>query len=153
MMRSTRRIPSPFVVLLAVSALLPAMVTAQVLTGALVGTVKDEQGAALPGASVRVWSAALIGGALTVTTNDRGQLRFPVLPPGTYAIDIELPGFAPYREQDITIGTGTTLERTAVLKVAGIAESIVVEGSGSRIEARSSGFETRIGRPSLGARK
>ena len=121
------------------------MVTAQVLTGALVGTVKDEQGAALPGASVRVWSAALIGGALTVTTNDRGQLRFPVLPPGTYAIDIELPGFAPYREQDITIGTGTTLERTAVLKVAGIAESIVVEGSGSRIEARSSGFETRIG--------
>jgi TonB dependent receptor/Carboxypeptidase regulatory-like domain len=121
------------------------MVTAQILTGALVGTVKDEQGAALHGASVRLSSAALIGGPLTVTTNDRGQLRFPVLPPGTYAIEIELPGFAPYREQDITIGTGTTLERTAVLKVGGIAESIVVEGSGSRIEARSSGFETRIG--------
>src|SRR4029078_3747239 len=37
-----------------------------------------------------------------------------------------------------------TLERSVVLKVSGVAESIVVEGSGSRIEARSSGFETRF---------
>ena len=58
---------------------------AQGLTGALVGTVKDEQGAALAGALVRVSSSALIGGSLTVTTNDKGQLRFPVLTPGTYA--------------------------------------------------------------------
>ena len=36
-----------------------------------------------------------------------------------------------------------------VLKLAGVAESIVVEGSGSRIEARSSGFETRFGAESL----
>ena len=32
-----------------------------------------------------------------------------------------------------------------VLKVAGIAESIVVQGTDSRLEARSSGFETRFG--------
>jgi hypothetical protein len=145
MMCSTRGIPSSFVVLLVGSAVLPGIVAAQVLTGALVGTVKDEQGAALPGASVRVSSAALIGGPLTVMTNDRGQFRFPVLPPGTFAIEVGLTGFAPYREPDITIGAGTTLERNAVLRVAGIAESIVVEGTGSRIEARSSGFETRIG--------
>jgi hypothetical protein len=31
------------------------------------------------------------------------------------------------------------------LKLAGIAESIVVQGAGSRIEARGSGFETRFG--------
>ena len=118
---------------------------AQGLTGALVGTVKDEQGAALAGALVRVSSSALIGGSLTVTTNDKGQLRFPVLTPGTYAVDIELTGFDPYHEEGLSIGAGSTLERTAVLKVAGIAESVVVEGGGSRIEARSSGFETRIG--------
>ena len=32
-----------------------------------------------------------------------------------------------------------------MLKLAGVAESIIVEGSGSRIEARGSGFETRFG--------
>jgi hypothetical protein len=121
------------------------MAAAQALTGALVGTVKDEQGAVLPGALVRVTSPALIGGPATTTTNEKGQLRFPVLAPGPYRLEIELQGFATYREEDVRIGAGATLERTAVLKLAGVAESITVEGSGSRIEARGSGFETRFG--------
>jgi carboxypeptidase family protein/TonB-dependent receptor-like protein len=124
---------------------LPAIAAAQALTGAIVGTVKDEQGAVLPGALVRVTSPALIGGPATTTTNDKGQLRFPVLPPGQYLLEIELPGFASYHEDDVQIGAGTTLQRTAVLKLAGVAASITVEGSGSRIEARGSGFETRFG--------
>jgi len=129
----------------AACVLLPWMAAAQALTGALVGTVKDEQGAVLPGALVRVTSPASIGGPTTTTTNERGQLRFPVLPPGPYLLEIELQGFATYREEDVHIGAGATLERTAVLKLAGVAESITVEGSGSRIEARGSGFETRFG--------
>jgi len=134
-----------FLVLLAAACLLlPRMAAAQGLTGAFIGTVKDDQGAVLAGALVRLSSPALIGGPATVTTNERGQLRFPVLPPGPYALDIELQGFATYHEDDIRIGAGATIERTAVLKLAGIAESIVVEGSGSRIEARGSGFETRF---------
>src|SRR5262245_29008789 len=132
--------------LLALGAmLLPRAADAQGLTGALVGTVKDEQGGVLPGAMVRVTSAALIGGPTTMTTNEKGQMRFPVLPPGSYVLDIELTGVTTYHEEDLRIGAGATLERTAVLKLAGVAESIVVQGSGSRIEARGSGFETRFG--------
>jgi hypothetical protein len=78
-------------------------------------------------------------------TTEQGQLRFPVLLPGSYVLDIELAGFVPHHEIDIHIGAGATLERMIVLKVAGVAESIVVEGTGSRIDARSSGFETRFG--------
>ena len=144
----THWIQSWFMALLSVACVLVVMrsvAVAQGLTGALIGTVKDEQGAVLPGALVRARSPAVIGGAVTTTTNERGQLRFPILPPGTYALDIELPSFATYHEEDIQIGAGATLERTAVLKLAGIAESIVVQGSGSRIEARSSGLETRFG--------
>ena len=103
----------------AACVLLSLPTDAQVLTGALLGTVKDEHGGVLPGASVRVTSPALIGGPATMTTNERGQLRFPILPPGTYALDIERPGFATYHEADVTIGVGATLERTVVLKVAG----------------------------------
>jgi len=132
------------VVLVAFGLLLPGTVAAQSLTGALVGTVKDEQGGAVPGAIVRLSSPALIGGPATVITDDRGQLRFPVLPPGTYAIDVELAGFARWHEGDVVIGTSTTLERTMILKVQGIAQAVVVEGSGSRIEARSSGIESRF---------
>ena len=134
-------------VLLAVVAgvLLPAIVAAQGLTGALIGTVRDEQGGVLVGARVKVSSPALIGGPETVLTSDKGQLRFPSLPPGLYALAIELQGFTSYDEEDLSIGAGATIERTAVLKVAGLAESVVVEGAGSRIDARNPGLGTRFG--------
>src|SRR3979409_122152 len=90
--------------------LLPWIAAGQALTGALIGTVKDEQGAVLPGALVRVTSPALLGGPTTTTTNERGQLRFPVLPPGGYVLEIELQGFAAYHEEDVRIGAGATLE-------------------------------------------
>src|SRR5262245_13138297 len=142
---SRQRYPSAFLAgFIALAALSARGAAAQSLTGALFGTVTDEQGGAVPGAKVRVSSPALISGSATVLTDGRGQLRFPVLPPGTYAIDVELSGFNPYRERDVVIGVSTTLERTVVLKVQGITQSLVVEGTGSRLEARSSGTESRF---------
>src|SRR5215475_15260986 len=95
-MNAQRRLPSTFgiqvwfIVLLAVaSVLLPSIVAAQSLTGALIGTVKDEQGAVIPGALVRATSPALIGGTATMITDETGRLRFPALAPGSYALDIE----------------------------------------------------------------
>jgi TonB dependent receptor-like, beta-barrel/Carboxypeptidase regulatory-like domain len=122
----------------------PRTACPQALTGTLIGTVRDEVGGVLPGAHVRISSDALIGGPLTRDIDERGQLRFLALPPGLYQVEIDMPGFSAYREQGVAIGIGATIERTVVLKVAGVAESIVVEGAGSRIEARGSGLETRF---------
>ena len=142
----------PVMFLLAAACVLqPHLAPAQGLTGALIGTVKDAQGGVLTGAVVRVSSPALIGGSATLTTNEKGQLRFPALPPGQYVLDIEFQGFTTYREEDIPIGAGATIERTAVLTLAGLAESVVVEGAGSRIEARDPGFGTRFGPEDLKA--
>jgi hypothetical protein len=143
---STRRPRLPLTLLVALGSILVAnLASAQALTGTLVGTVKDEQGAVLPGATIRINSPSLIGGFATMTTNERGQLRFPVLPPGAYGLEVELTGFASYHEEGVLIGASATLSRTVIMKVAGIAESLVVEGSGSRIEARGSGIEARLG--------
>ena len=78
-------------------------------------------------------------------TGEGGEFRFLNLPPGPYTLDIEIPGFASSHEEDIRIGASATLERTVVLKVKGVSESIVVLESGSRLEARDSGFETHFG--------
>jgi len=137
--------------LITAACVLVAHVSAQGLTGALVGTVRDTQGGVVPGATVHLTSPALMGGRATVTTNDKGQLRFPVLPPGIYALDIELEGFSTFHEAGIHIGAGATLERNAVLSLAGVAASIVVEGTGARIEARAPGFGTRFGPGDLAA--
>ena len=131
--------------------LLPGIATAQGLMGTLIGTVKDEQGGALAGARVSISSPALIGGPETLITSDKGQLRFPSLPPGLYVLAIELQGFTPYHEDELSIGAGATIERTAVLKVAGLAESVVVEGAGTRIDVRNPGFGTRFGSEDIDA--
>ena len=140
-------------IVLAVAAylLLPGIATAQGLMGALIGTVKDEQGGVLAGARVRISSPALIGGPEILLTTDKGQLRFPSLPPGLYSLAIELQGFMPYHEDEVSIGAGATIERTAVLKVAGLAESVVVEGAGTRIDVRNPGFGTRFGSEDIDA--
>src|SRR5215831_7208238 len=137
------------VILAAASVLLSQVAAAQTLTGTLIGTVKDQQGATIPGGQVRITSPALIGGPRTMLTSEGGQFRFPNLAPGSYTLDIEMPGFASWHEEDIRIGASSTLERTVVMKVKGVAESIVVEGAGSRTEARDSGFETHFGQEYL----
>jgi hypothetical protein len=122
---------------------------AQGLTGALVGAVKDNQGGVLAGATVQISSPAMIGGAAATTTNPKGQLRFPALPPGLYILDIERDGFVPYHEEGIQIGIGTTIDRMPILQLSGVAQTVEVRASGSRIEARAAGFATSFGRRDL----
>ena len=82
------------------TAVLQAHVTAaQVLTGALIGTVKDAQGGALQGAVIRVSAPVLIGGPQTLISNEKGQLRFPALTPGIYMLDVEAEGFSVYEAE------------------------------------------------------
>lgn len=59
------------VVVAAACVLVPRVTAAQGLTGTLIGTVSDEQGAAVVGAQARISSPALIGFDLT---NARGRL-------------------------------------------------------------------------------
>jgi hypothetical protein len=123
---------------------------AQGLTGALIGAVTDTQGGVLPGAIVRVNSAAMIGGAATRLTDERGRFRFLALPPGSYGLDIELQGFATYQARDIRVGSGATIDVWAILKV-GFETSVVVDGGAARIDARDPGFKTRFGPEDLRA--
>ena len=60
--------------------------------GALEGTIRDAQGAVLPGVTVEARSAALIG-VRAVASDSTGLYRFPALPPGDYLITAKLAGF------------------------------------------------------------
>jgi hypothetical protein len=130
--------------------LVSRMSSAQVLTGTLLGTVKDESGAVLPNAAVHLTSPALIGGPASTLTNEKGQFRFVSLPAGEYALDVELADFDQYREDHISIDVQGTFERTVILKVGGIAESISVE-VGTNVDQQRSGFASRFGKEALSA--
>jgi hypothetical protein len=133
-----------------VGGLLPSTGSAQELTGTIVGTIRDEQGGALAGAHVRIESPSLIGGIQTRITNEKGQIRYTALPLGSYSIDIDLQRFAPHKEQGIQVGVGATVELLITLKLAGVEETVKVEGASARIEARDPGFATRLDAEDLG---
>ena len=60
-------------------AFCPIPALGQGLSGSLSGSVKDEQGGTLAGATVTVSSPSQIGGAQRAIANEKGQWRFPVL--------------------------------------------------------------------------
>ena len=136
---------------LALTCVVVPRASAQDLNGALIGSVKDEQGLALAGVPVRIRSRSLMGEAATLVTNEKGQLRFAALPPGSYAVEISVVGFTLYRTDNIRIGAGETLELSVVLKLAGVTESVNVGGEAPRMDPRHPGFGTRFGPDDLEA--
>jgi hypothetical protein len=116
---------------------LPA--AAQVLTGTIIGTVRDESRAVLPGATVTLTSPALPGGPRTEVTNEQGEYRFPQLPPGSYELNITLQGFTTYDEHEIPVTVGATVDRDVALKVAAVAETITVSGAAPVVDPRRTG--------------
>ena len=59
--------------------------------------------------------------------------------------------FRSYREDDIPIGAGGTIDRSPVVLTVGILESVDVKATGSRLDARNTGFGTRFGAEDLDA--
>jgi hypothetical protein len=132
-------------VLGAAIALLPGAVSGQGLTGTLVGIIHDSNGDVVPNAIVRVTSAAVIGGERQTISHDRGEWRLPALPPGVYALTVQVSHkLVAYHEQGIDVGAGETVTRDVTLTAAGIAETIIVRPS-SDLNPRATGIETRFG--------
>src|SRR5262245_42952397 len=80
---------------------------AQTGLGGLRGYVRDEQGGALPGATVTATSPGILQPATTVT-NEEGYYRLINLAPGTYQLSADLSGFAPFKREGILLRAGAT---------------------------------------------
>ena len=115
---------------------------AQVTTGNIIGAVRDESGAVLPGVTVTVMSLGLP--AQSSLTNERGEYRFTGLQPGMYALTVELPGFSKYEETDLRVLAAGTIERIVALKVASVTEEITVSGQAPVVDVRGAGIQNSI---------
>src|SRR5262249_46002163 len=108
---------------------LTAAAEAQVLTGNIIGSGRDESGAGFPGTTVTLTSpTALPGRTLTQATNEQGEYRFTQLRPGTFSLEATLSGFNTYKEEGLIVAVGGTTERKIVLKLGSLSETITVSG-------------------------
>lgn len=121
-----------FLVLLIGATLAAAQETT---TGSIAGQVVDAQGAPVPGATVTLTSNQ---GSKTFVTDNQGRFFAPYLTPGTYSARVELSGFSPIEQKDITVHLGQRAELAGlVLKVGGLQEVVEVVGAAPVIDTSS----------------
>ncbi len=114
---------------------------AQLQSGNISGTVKDEQGGVLPGVTVTLTGT---GPTLTFFTEEVGQYRFLNLPPGTYRLTAALQGFKTMIREGIVVAVGQNVEIPITLTVAAVQESITVSGESPIVDTKSMGTSTNF---------
>src|SRR5882672_1023651 len=76
-------------------------------SGALSGTVSDQKGAIIPGATVTVTNKAT-GATRTTTTNGDGEFKLDLLPAGRYDIKVSASGFGDLTSENVELLVGQT---------------------------------------------
>ncbi len=122
-----------------VIALLAAVgsANAQQTTGIITGRVVDQQGAAVPGASVTALNT-LTGFSRTGTSDAEGLYRLAALPVGTYDLTTELQGFSTIDRKGIVVSVGQTITVNFDLALAAVTETVTVTGASPLVESTSS---------------
>src|SRR5204863_7037989 len=114
--------------LLALGIILALAGPALAQSGAISGTVVDESGGIVPGATVTL---AGPGTHSPTISGARGEYSFRNLAPGTYQITVTLAGFSQATRDNIGVGESTAEVPPIALKVATLADTIVVSASKS----------------------
>lgn len=135
---------------LALSAVPFATVLAQSLAtgGEIEGTITDQEGAALPGASVTLENEAT-GLVRQMETDDGGRFRAPLLPVGTYQLTALLDGFATARRSGLELTIGQTLTVDLELPLAGVSDTIEVTAEAPVIEVARTHQASTVGRQAV----
>jgi hypothetical protein len=109
---------------------------AQENAGTINGRVTDKSDAVIPGVTVTLTSPA-IQGAKTSVTDEAGTYRFILLPPGTYALKYELPGFKTLLREGIIVQGSRTVTLPIALEVATVAETVTVTGESPVVDVQN----------------
>src|SRR3990172_5045274 len=110
--------------------------SAQGTTGAILGTVKDQSEAVLPGAAVTIRNVET-GNVRRIVTGARGEYQVPNLAVGNYEVQVELAGFQTSVRQGVTLTLGREAVVDFTLQVGNVAERVTVTGEAPRIETTS----------------
>ena len=145
MVRLTRLI----VAVLAFPALWPSVAPGQITTGSVTGTVTDNTGGVLPGATVSLTGQSLIGGTQVQSTGVSGAYRFGRLPPGGYEVTFELQGFKTIVRRDIRISAAFTATVNVQLDVGQVEETVTVTGESPVVDTKSNVQQTVMGQEIL----
>jgi hypothetical protein len=103
-------------------------------TGSVAGFVVDDQGAAIPGATITITSDR---GAQSLVSDASGRFFAPYLVPGLYSIRVELSGFSPVERKDVDVRLGQRSSLEFTMKLGSLTETIEVVGAAPVVDSAS----------------
>lgn len=98
-------------------------------TASITGTVTDQTGAVVAGATVTVANPA--GFKLTATSDSQGTYSINGLPPGTYDVSVSAPGFKTFQAPGVVLVAGGTIPLEAMLETGGEKTEVNVQAGGA----------------------
>ena len=112
-------------------------------TSAIVGSVTDPSGAAIPAATVTVTNVEN-GLKRSVKTDDSGRFSFPQLKPGTYSVKAEADRFEAQQNNTVSAGLGQKQTVDFKLNIASATERILVQEQVPLINAENPNTSTTL---------
>ena len=110
--------------------------SAQIGAGGVTGVVRDQSGAAVPGATITV-TATATNVARTVVSSSQGVYSVGGLAPGAYRVDVGLGGFRPLRREGVHVATGETVRLDFDLTLGGVEQQVVVRADAPLLRAET----------------
>src|SRR5256712_3688629 len=110
-------------------------------SASLSGRVQDQQGAAIPGASVKAIDTRTNQEFDTISGDD-GTFFFPTLQPGTYTVTVELQGFKKLAKSGVILNaTDKQSTGTLTLEVGEVVNTVTVAAEAAQLQIKSSSGE------------
>src|SRR5581483_1251159 len=120
------------VILLPIITALPCR--AQEARATLSGTITDPSGSAVVGAQIRITNNDT---AITMSTqsNDVGQYHLLFVNPGTYRVNVEMPGFRTFVREGVLLTLGEAATLDVAMQVGSQAETVTVAAQAPLLDA------------------
>lgn len=115
-----------------------SLAVAQSTTASIVGSVQDQSGAVISGATITAVKNET-GATRTVSANASGEFVFNSMDPGTYTLTFSAPGFQTKDLTGLVLTTGTTLPVAhVVLQVGSVTQTATVTAQSNTVQTQSS---------------
>src|SRR5207249_3390152 len=124
------RVSGSFLILIVLGV---AAAIAQTGSSNITGSVRDVNGAVVPGASVTAKNEAT-GVSSAQTTTDSGLFAFSSLPVGKYTISVEKQGFKTLQKTGNILEVGTPLAVDLALEIGQVSETVTVTGGQEQLQ-------------------
>lgn len=105
-------------------------------TGSITGSVRDNSGAVVPGATVTVTSVEQ-GTAYKTTTNSDGEYLVAALSPGTYNVTVSATGFNSFESQGIVLRVSEKARVDATMAVGAVKTAVTIESAATLVQTES----------------